>query len=161
MKYKEKWKNPGSKHNSEYSGLYTSWYNMFERCKKSPTYSDVTVCDRWKSYDNFFEDMADTWFKGATLDKDSILPGNRVYCKEYCKWLTNSENSKERYKRCGNPSTGAMKKKIKCLNTNEIFESVHEASINKNISESSISSVARGYRKSVFGLRWEYVTKET
>ena len=94
---KKKWKNPGRR--TEYDGLYQSWKCMLQRagnkCGNSPTYSDVTVDPRWLSYDNFFEDMSDTWWESATLDKDIIKPGNRIYCPGLCKWVSRSDNSKE------------------------------------------------------------------
>ena len=160
-KYVNKWKNPGSKHSDEYSGLYTSWINLFHRVnnpEKYPTYSDVTVCERWFSYDNFFEDMADTWFKGASLDKDSIKPGNRVYCKEYCKWVNKSDNSRERINRCGNPNKiKTRSKKVYCIETGEIFQSVKEASELKGFGASIIASVCRGDRKSVNKYHFKYI----
>lgn len=152
-----KWKNPGASVSSEYKGLYDSWHLMHQRaCNMSginPTYSDVTVCDRWKSYDNFFEDMADTWFKGATLDKDSILPGNRVYCKEYCKWVNRSENSKEVYLRLGNPSV----KKVQCIETGEIFNSAKEAS--KKYNGACIKNAANPnhQQRTAGGYHWKYL----
>lgn len=167
----KKWNNPGA--GTEYSGLYFSWRDMHRRSKDNagynPTYSDVVVCERWLSYDNFFEDMSNTWFKGATLDKDSILPGNRVYCKEYCKWMTRSENSKERNQRCIHPSkiNPAMKgktgdkhpasKKVKCIETGEVFNSAIEAANAKGWSFSSISRVCSGYRKTIKNTHWIYV----
>ena len=160
-KYVNKWKHPGSKHSDKYNGLYTSWINLLYRTNNSdkyPTYSDVTVCERWLSYDNFFEDMSDTWWKGATLDKDSILPGNRVYCKEYCKWVSKGENSIERILRVGNPSKiEAICKKVRCVETGETFNSVRDAARIKNLKEASIANVCRGYRKNLYNMHWEYI----
>ena len=48
-------------------------------------------------------------------------------------------------------------KKIKCLETGEIFSSVRRASIKYNISHYSISLVCKGKRKTAGGYQWSYV----
>lgn len=162
----KKWKHPGI--NSEYDGLYRSWMNMIHRAEnkngKSPTYSDVSVCDRWKSYDNFFEDMHETWFKGATIDKDSIKPGNRIYCKEYCKWITKSNNTKEMTDRLGSPRNRSSvkrmwSKKVKCIETGEIFESCSDATKKHNLKRGSVKDAANPNhkQKTAGGYHWQYI----
>ena len=99
----KKWKNPGSSHNSYYRKFYDSWKLMKNRVDNKrgdrPTYNNVSICEEWLNYDNFFNDMASSWWPGATLDKDIIKPGNKIYCKQYCKWVSRTENSKELHKR--------------------------------------------------------------
>lgn len=183
--FNKKWKNPGA--HTEYDGLYTSWHNMHQRAGnkdgKNPTYSDVTVCERWNSYDNFFDDMSSTWFNGATIDKDSIKPGNRVYCPEYCCWMTRSDNDKERNARLGNPMNApgakerflkSMKsfyesrkgtrnthsfKKVKCVETGEIFECCVDAEKKYNTKKFAVSRAANPNekQKTAAGYHWEYV----
>lgn len=46
------------------------------------------------------------------------------------------------------------KKSIKCVETNEIFTSLSEASKKYNISVGNISSVIHGKRKSAGGYHW-------
>lgn len=48
-------------------------------------------------------------------------------------------------------------KKIKCLETGEIFSSVRRASIKYSISHYSISLVCKGKRKTAGGYQWSYV----
>lgn len=176
-KYNRKWNNPADR--SEYSGLYRSWCDMHRRSenkiKTKPTYSDVTVCERWLSYDNFFEDMHETWFKGATLDKDIIKPGNHIYCKEYCKWVTKSENSKERNTRLG-PSmlnieiaknhsvkmkgNSCRAKKVQCIETQEIFKSCRDAANKYNLRIDAVSRAANPNDKqhnTTGGYHWKYI----
>lgn len=174
---KKKWKNPGAERNSSYAGLYRSWKAIFKRVGNKdgihPTYSDVTVCDRWFSYDNFFEDMADTWFNGATIDKDTIKPGNRIYCKEYCKWITKSENVKERNERIGRPnptirpeikikisgSNNYKSKKVKCIETGKIYDCCKDAECDLKLYISAVSNAANPKRreKTAGGYHWEYI----
>lgn len=171
-----KWKNPYR--NSEYSKFYQSWCDMCARAGnrngRNPSYSDVTVCERWLSYDNFFEDMADSWKPGLCLDKDSIKPGNRVYCKEYCKWMTRNENCEERNKRIAykNPWSvdGAKEKvsgskhfkakKVRCVETGEVFCTPAIPEKKFNLPKGSVSNAANPkniYHKTAAGFHWEYL----
>ena len=165
-KFISEWKNEGSKNTSKFSGLYRSWKNMLIRAGnsdgKNPTYSDVSVCDRWLSYDNFFDDMSSTWFKGATLDKDIIKPGNRIYCPEYCKWVSKSENISERNKRVKTKSgsLNPASKKVKCIETGEIFDCCRDAERKYNTPAQAVSSAANPNcvrNKTAAGYHWEYV----
>lgn len=180
-----KWKNPGQ--HTEYKGLYNSWCDMKRRAGnkggKWPSYSDVTICERWNSYDNFFEDMAPTWFKGAALDKDIIKPGNRVYCPEYCKWVDKVENNREALSRIFSEKKNyywqgkkmpeelrkklslvqkgryAKGKKVKCIETEEIFESCKQAEIHYNLPTGSVNRCAnpKSEQKSSGGYHWSYI----
>ena len=76
------------------SPTYHSWCSMRYRCDNPnvvnyPDYGGrgVTYCERWKDFKNFLADMGERP-EGMTLDKDSIKPGNKVYCKEFCCWAT-------------------------------------------------------------------------
>jgi hypothetical protein len=85
------------------------WHNVIKRC-----YSDkdlkgykkygVTVDDRWLCFANFLEDLPQLenfslWLEGGkegrekyNLDKDFIVPGNKVYSREVCMFLPESLN---------------------------------------------------------------------
>lgn len=188
----KKWKNPGTDRNSGYNGLYSSWCDMKRRVGNKvgnrPTYSDVTVCEEWYDYDIFFEwAIKNGWKPGLCIDKDILKPGNRIYCPEYCCWVTRSENSKECLKRNGvplkNPEIAAKRsgdkhpmknletklkvsgknnrnaKKVKCIETGKIYECCADAELELNLSRSSVSNAAnpKGHRKTTNGLHWEYV----
>lgn len=160
-KYNKKWKHPAS--HTEYGGLYYSWRNMLVRAHNKrgdrPTYSDVSVCDRWLNYDNFFEDMSSTWWAGATLDKDITKPGNRVYCPEYCKWVSKSENIADRNRRniqkgADNPNA----KSYRCIETGEIVRDSRAYCKKYNLPKHAISDSAnpKNGRKLANGYHWEY-----
>jgi hypothetical protein len=84
------------------------WRNMMKRCyceKDNGTYAQrgVTVDTRWHCFANFLEDIAQLenfhmWLKGHTagtkynLDKDLKVDGNKVYSKELCMFVTDSDN---------------------------------------------------------------------
>jgi len=78
---------------------YSAWTNMFERCyssiyqKKKPTYKGCTVCKEWHLFSNFEAWMIKQEFDGMALDKDIIKQGNKVYCPEYCSFISPSLNN--------------------------------------------------------------------
>lgn len=83
----------GKKNTKEY---YT-WYHMLKRCydedckKKYPTYENVTCCDEWLLYENFYEwlhsqENFDKWIQTdrSAIDKDILVKGNKIYSSETC-----------------------------------------------------------------------------
>lgn len=73
---------------------YASWQSMLYRCKapKYKYYSQrgITVCDRWRTFENFLADMGERP-DGTTLDRrdndKGYEPGN-------CRWSTPAEQSR-------------------------------------------------------------------
>lgn len=76
---------------------YSIWRSIIGRCcdekikKKQPTYQDVTCCDEWLLYDNFYEWLHkqpnfDKWYDGErwAVDKDIFIKRNKVYSPETC-----------------------------------------------------------------------------
>lgn len=76
---------------------YTIWFNMIHRCfnkeymKKYPTYQNVTCCDEWLLFENFYEwlhsqENFDKWGNGENwgLDKDILIKGNKTYSPDAC-----------------------------------------------------------------------------
>jgi hypothetical protein len=76
---------------------YTAWDHMIRRCH-NPNYQNykwygargISVCDRWRSYENFINDMGPAPSKGHSLDRvnndGNYEPGN-------CKWSTQKEQA--------------------------------------------------------------------
>lgn len=76
---------------------YKTWVNMISRCfsekekGKHPTYKDVTCCEEWLFYENFYEwlhsqENFDKWYNGEywNVDKDILIKGNKIYSPEAC-----------------------------------------------------------------------------
>src|SRR5436309_1877292 len=82
---------------------WNSWDHMRRRCNnpKDPKYDDyggrgITICERWTTFQNFYDDMGDCPSKSHSLDRidneGHYEPGN-------CKWSTPKEQSNNRRKR--------------------------------------------------------------
>ena len=81
-------------HGMYYSREYSTWQGMLERCRNHPRYKGrgVTVCERWKKFENFYADMGDKP-EGASIDRidndGNYEPGN-------CRWATIKEQSRNK-----------------------------------------------------------------
>ena len=78
---------------------YRSWYAMIQRCTnpRNHKYRDyggrgISVCKRWRSFENFLADMGERP-AGLTLDRrdndGSYEPGN-------CRWATSHEQARNK-----------------------------------------------------------------
>lgn len=74
---------------------YWSWNQMIQRCTnpKNSNYSNywwrwITVCDKRRTFQWFYEDMWDTWKEWLTIDRIDV---NDNYYKENCKRSTKKE----------------------------------------------------------------------
>jgi len=78
--------------------VYRSWSKMMTRCY-DPRYHayhryggrGIIVRERWHTYTNFRNDMWETWFLGATVDR---IDNDGHYELNNCRWLSKSENKK-------------------------------------------------------------------
>lgn len=100
----------GDAYSKDNPKLFNVWRAMIARCynPKNPSYKTygaigVTVCDRWKRFDWFLEDIKHV--KGfdqtkidngeLVLDKDIINREAKTYSLETCCFVTRSENTRE------------------------------------------------------------------
>ena len=96
------------------SPTYSSWNAMMSRCFQPKTFSfksygakGITVCDRWRTFANFLEDMGERP-EGCTLgrhgDQGNYEPGN-------VSWQTKDEQ-----RRCydRNPNSKLTEEQIEC-----------------------------------------------
>lgn len=90
----------GQSKRSSTTKLYTSWANMKQRCNNSSRsdsmwYHDkgIKVCEKWMSFDGFIDDMSESYFDGASLDR---VDNSLGYFKENCRWIDFSKQSRNR-----------------------------------------------------------------
>lgn len=83
------------------------WSNVMKRCYNPKDYmgyyGNAFVDERWLCFANFLEDLPnlknfDKWLEGKdggpsyNFDKDLKIPGNKIYSKEACMFVTEYEN---------------------------------------------------------------------
>lgn len=70
--------------------FYSSWINMIERCYSEkhkasyPTYAGCSIDADWCSFSAFRKWMESQEWQGMYLDKDILIPGNKLYGPETC-----------------------------------------------------------------------------
>jgi len=78
---------------------YSTWMSMLVRCysakylARKPTYNGCIVCSEWLSFSAFERWMLQQDYVGMELDKDILVPGNRVYSPDYCVFVPRELNS--------------------------------------------------------------------
>lgn len=110
--------------------------HMIVRCyskryqEKHQSYIGCTVCEKWKKLSGFLEDLPHIkgyakWVKSVLagekkrvfLDKDGLFPGNKVYSKDTCQFLSIEDSTRETNTRNCKNKTGqfseeAIKKRM-------------------------------------------------
>lgn len=79
--------------------FYTAWTSMLKRCYGAhylalrPTYNDCSVVAEWIRFSKFREWMTAQPWEGNQLDKDILLPGNKIYSPDLCVFVPSKLNS--------------------------------------------------------------------
>lgn len=78
---------------------YRVWQSMLTRCYSKKfqeiniTYIGCSVIKEWYLFSNFSQWMETQDWQGKHLDKDIIIPGNKIYSPETCVFVTPEVNS--------------------------------------------------------------------
>jgi hypothetical protein len=80
--------------------FYSKWKQMLQRCysesylNKRPSYRGCSVCEEWKTFSNFMAWMKKQKHENLELEKDILVPGNKLYSPETCvfvsRWINNA-----------------------------------------------------------------------
>lgn len=81
-----------TRHGKTRTPEHLAWMNMTARCtrKQHPEYADyggrgIAVCERWKTFENFLEDMGSRPDYRMSLGR---IDNNLGYCPSNCRWET-------------------------------------------------------------------------
>lgn len=78
---------------------YTAWTSMLKRCyskkyhDKCPSYVGCSVAEEWRLYSQFLKFYHSHYVDGYVLDKDILIPGNKIYSPERCVFIPERLNS--------------------------------------------------------------------
>jgi hypothetical protein len=85
----------GHSRNGQRSSEYISWHMMLQRCNNpnTPCYEDyggrgIKVCERWRKFENFLEDMGKKPDPKMTIDRVDV---NGNYEPTNCCWATRKQ----------------------------------------------------------------------
>lgn len=73
--------------------FYVVWHGMLKRCYSSkyiaryPAYEGCQVCESWLRFSSFKAWMQEQSWQGMVLDKDLLVPGNKLYGPDTCSFI--------------------------------------------------------------------------
>lgn len=78
--------------------IYRIWQNMLGRCydpkfhERHPSYAECLVVSEWLRLSTFEDWMETQDWQDKQLDKDILVPGNKLYSPETCVFVTGKVN---------------------------------------------------------------------
>jgi hypothetical protein len=82
------------------SSVYNRWSSMFSRCynQNDPEYNlyggmGGSVSEQWKNFQNYADFFEGVSYQNLELDKDILVPGNKVYSQDNCVFVPRYVNA--------------------------------------------------------------------
>lgn len=82
------------------SRAYSCWNNLKSRAASNKTLEarkyakrDLTVCEKWKTFEGFLEDMGECPSPGHSIDR---INNDLGYSKENCRWASHTEQQRNK-----------------------------------------------------------------
>lgn len=129
--------------------FYNVWKDMKNRCenKNNQAYEryggrGIKVCERWQKFENFKEDMYQSYVEHKQNHSSTTIERmdfNGHYCPSNCKWITRSEQSKNKRMKKLNPEN--VRSIYKALKKNDSRGRGRELADKYNISEQTVSDI--------------------
>lgn len=116
----------------------------------------VALSKDWSNYGAFYSSVKllpgfDKWAQSSSakyhIDKDTLVPGNRIYGPETCQFILAEENRKQ--------GSDTLRASIRDTQTGEVYESQTEASEATGVSQQSISYSCRKAKNGRFRFHYK------
>jgi len=132
---------------------YTAWSGMWSRCSDpdQPNYKNyggrgVTICERWKHFKNFAEDMGIRPSKQHSLDR---IDNSKGYSIENCRWATRiQQNTNKRTYITNKTGVSGIRVRNNKFNVRVTFEGKRKSIGNYDTIEEAIAAREKATRNS-------------
>lgn len=140
---------------------YHIWQVMVQRCENPtaqsyPSYGakGIRVQTTWLNFEEFWKDMGVAYQDGLTIDR---IDSSKGYCKENCRWLSRSENSRLTRRRRPVMQLRKVLQPAKHFVEMQEWESAAQAAKTLGLVAGQICNVCQGHRETHGGFGWKYV----
>lgn len=163
METKPRWK-PVKGYESLYLVSETGeLFSLYKKMKMKQTindrgYKSVSLCKNGvRKVREVHRIVAETFIKNTICGYSEVnhIDGNKINNSiSNLEWVTKGDNLKHTYRVLGRKTVG---KRVRCVDTGEIYESSKEAELKTGINSSAIRQVTCGVKEKAGGLRWEKI----